>query len=95
MSGRVAAVDLHLRARVRVRVRVRARVNLALLFLLLGGERLRDRQVVEPDVAVVEELLPLLLARDLVERSVGMRLELRSNRWALGLGLGLGRGRGG
>ena len=73
---------------VRVRVGVRVRVNLALLFLLLGGERLRDREVVEPDVAVVEELLPLLLARDLLRGSVGMRLELRSTRWALGLGLG-------
>ena len=82
-----------MRVRVRARARARARVNLALLFLLLGGERLRDRQVVEPDVAVVEELLPLLLARDLVRGSVRMRLELRVPRvglWAwVWVGLGL------
>ena len=50
---------------------------------LLGGERLRDGKVVEPDVPVLEELLPLLLARDLVRgRGIRGRDSGRAMVWA-------------
>ena len=54
---------------------------------LLGGERLRDGKVVEPDVPVLEELLPLLLARDLVRDTVTRGRAMvwaRVRAWAVG-----------
>ena len=57
---------------------------------LLGGERLRDGKVVEPDVPVLEELLPLLLARDLVRGIQLLGVGIGVGLW-FGIGLGLGR----